>query len=313
MEGMTGLLVTLVAGMVSFASPCVFPLIPSFLSFISGTSLKELKEGSVRRNRIVLRTLFFIGGFSTVFVLLGILISSSFVLLGGINRTIQRISGGIVILLGISVLYDRIPFLNREWRIHPTEKPTNLLGSFLVGMAFGAGWSPCIGPMLGGILLMASQEGELLKASLLLLIYSIGLGLPFLISSFFLKPLLERMKQFQRYLPYLRIASGLLLVGIGLSIFFGRFQNLSQWIPALGISLARFAKSNPSFSFYLPLFLLPLTGILPTGILLLRKRPPFPLWNRVLLATTFGLTLAQGLGWIDLLELLSRWLLFQGW
>ncbi len=313
MEGISGLLITLLAGVVSFASPCVFPLIPSFLSFISGTSLKEMREGGIQGNRIVLRTLFFIGGFSTVFVLLGILISGSVALLGGINRSIQRISGIIVILLGLSVLYNRIPFLNREWRIHPTQKPTNLFGSYLVGMAFGAGWSPCIGPMLGGILLLASQEGKLLQAALLLTIYSIGLGLPFLIASLFVKPLLERMKKFQRYLPYARIGSGLLLIGIGLSIYLGRFQSFAQWIPQLGVSLAQFVKEHPHLSFYLPLILVPILGLIPTGILLLRRRSPLPPWNRGILMGTLILTLAQGLGWIDLLHLLSRWLLFQGW
>lgn len=313
MEGTANLLVTFLAGVISFASPCVFPLIPSFLSFISGTSLKELREGEVQWNRIVLRTLFFIGGFSTVFVLLGILISTSFALLGGMNRTIQRISGIVVVLLGFSVLYDRIPLLNREWRIHPTRKPMNLIGSYLVGMAFGAGWSPCIGPMLGGILLLASQEGKLTLAILLLTVYSLGLGLPFLMASLFLKPLLERMKQFQRYLPYVRIASGLLLIGIGFSIIFGRFQNLSQWIPQIGMSLTRFIQLHPHLSFYLPLIIVPLLGTLPTGILLLQKKPPFPLWNRVILLGVLGIALAQGFGWIDFLDLLSRWLLFQGW
>ncbi len=313
MNGTASILVTFLAGVVSFASPCVFPLIPSFLSFISGTSLKEMKEGDVPRSRIVLRTLFFIGGFSTVFVLLGILISSSFFLFGGINRTIQRISGFIVVLLGVSVVYDRIPFLQREWKIHPTRKPANVVGSYLIGMAFGAGWSPCIGPMLGGILLLASQEGELAKAVSLLTVYSLGLGLPFLIASFFLQPLLNRMKQFQRYLPTIRIGSGLLLIGIGISIFSGKFQNLSQWIPAIGLYLTQFAQLHPFLAFYIPLFLLPLAGLLPTGILLVRKRSPFPNWNKALLAVTLGFTLAHGFGWIDLFDLVSRWLLFQGW
>lgn len=313
MGGITNILVTFLAGIVSFASPCVFPLIPSFLSFLSGTSLREIQEGNGQRNRLILRTLVFIGGFSTVFVLLGILISSSFALMGGINRRIQQVSGAIVVLLGLSVLYDRIPFLNREWRIHPTKKPANLLGSYLVGMAFGAGWSPCIGPLLGGILLLASQEGNLTKAILLLAIYSLGLGLPFLVAAFFLKPLLERMKQFQRYLPVMRIGSGILLIAIGISIFTGRFQNLSRWIPQWGLSLKQFAQSNPEVAYYIPLFLLPLIGLIPTALWLVKKKASLPLWNRVILIVTLLLTLAQGFGLIDLMDILARWLLFQGW
>jgi len=276
MEGIVNILVTFLAGIVSFASPCVFPLIPSFLSFIGGTSLKEIQAGKGQRNRLILRTLVFIGGFSTVFVLLGILISSSIALMGGINRRIQQVSGAIVVLLGIGVLYDRIPFLNREWRIHPTKRPANLLGSYLVGMAFGAGWSPCIGPLLGGILLLASQEGNLAKAILLLTIYSLGLALPFLVAAFFLKPLLERMKQFKRYLPVIRIGSGFLLIVLGISIFSGKFQNLSRWIPQWGLSLQQFAQTNPKAAYYLPLFLLPLIGLIPTALWLAKKEsiPP---------------------------------------
>lgn len=313
MDGIANLTVTFIAGIVSFASPCVFPLIPSFISFIGGTSLKDIQEGKGHRNQLLLRTLAFIGGFSTVFVLLGILLSSSFALMGGLNRRIQQISGVVVVLLGFSVLYNRIPFLNREWRIHPTERPANFLGSYLVGMAFGAGWSPCIGPLLGGILLLASQEGNLTKAALLLTIYSVGLGLPFLIATIFLKPLLERMKQFQRHLPLMRLVSGLLLIGIGISIFLGKFQNLSRWIPHWGLSLKQFAQSNPGEAYYLPLFLVPLIGVIPTIILLAKKKYILPLWNKLVLIATLVLTLSQGLRWIDLLEVLSQWLLFQGW
>lgn len=312
MDGIANLMVTFIAGIVSFASPCVFPLIPSFISFISGTSLKDIQAGKQNRNHVVLRTLVFIGGFSTIFVLLGILLSGSFALMGGINRRIQQLSGIVVVLLGLSVLYNRIPFLNREWRIHLTERPANFLGSYLAGMAFGAGWSPCIGPLLGGILLLASQEGNLAIATLLLTIYSLGLGLPFLIAAFFLKPFLERMKQFQRYLLLMRVGSGVLLIGIGISIFLGKFQNLSQWIPQWGLSLKQFAQSSPA-AYYLPLFLVPFIGLIPTIILLARKKFALPLWNKVILIATLILTLSQGLGWIDLLNVLAQWLLFQGW
>ncbi|MFQ3620278.1 MAG: cytochrome c biogenesis protein CcdA [Spirochaetales bacterium] len=312
MMGISSYGIVFMAGLVSFASPCVLPLIPSYLSFIAGTSYKELQAGEISLRQVFLRTLGFVGGFSTVFISLGLVLSSTFILMGGGNQILQQISGGIVIILGLSIFTDKLSFLQREWKIHPQRKPTSILGSYLVGMAFGAGWSPCVGPVLGGVLLWASQTRELGKSAFLLLLYSIGLGLPFLISSLFVKSLLEKIKKFQAFLPALRLISGILLIGIGVSIFLGRFQNLTQWITQLGLSLQSLQQQNPRATQIMALFTLSLLGFFPTLLLSLRRKPLLPRWNLLFLMITIFLLTFQITGLIDIPSLAIRWLLFQG-
>ncbi|HOV38060.1 MAG TPA: cytochrome c biogenesis protein CcdA [Spirochaetales bacterium] len=312
MESSSSFLLTFLAGLVSFASPCVLPLLPSYLSFISGISYRDLQDGNIPLSRLFLRTLLFIAGFSFVFVALGVLLSSSFLLLGGIQKWIQRISGALVIVLGLNILFDFLNFLNREKRYQVAHPPKGWIGSFLIGMAFGAGWSPCIGPILGGILLLASQEGEVLRAAVLLLVYSLGLGAPFLAASLFFRPFLHGVKRFQKYVPLVRIGSGLLLILIGILMYAGRFQEITRWITQLGVALQQFEQTSSGFRKFGPLLLLLFLGSLPILWRWIHKKPLFTFWSTSLFLLFLTLGVAHAASWIDLVGIFSRWLLFQG-
>jgi cytochrome c-type biogenesis protein len=207
------------AGFFSFLSPCVLPLIPAYFTFITGFSLEELKENhnSKIRKKVVFSTVSFVCGFSMVFILMGA--SASY--LGGLiynYREAIRVVGGIlIILLGIHLTgIIRIRALDFEKRIHIEKKPLHFLGTFIIGMAFGAGWSPCIGPLLGSILIIAGSQETVGQGILLLAVYSAGLALPFIIMSVFVHLLLTVIKKASRFLQYVNTTAGILLILVGL-------------------------------------------------------------------------------------------------
>ena len=215
-----------VAGLLSFLSPCVLPLIPSYLCIIGGTP-EFSKMGDEFKPRLVLRTFSFILGFSAVFITLSIVLAVTFNLMGGFSRWVNWISGALVIVLGLNVIFDFLSFLNYEKRLHLQGKPRGIVGAFLAGGAFGAGWTPCVGPVLAGILLLAAQSGGIPKAVLYLVFYSAGLGLPFLLASVFFNTFVKASAKIRASLPMIRRISGVLLVAIGILIVTGRFQALS--------------------------------------------------------------------------------------
>ena len=227
------------AGLLSFFSPCILPLIPAYFTFITGYSLEELTGkqtgGSVRR-RVIVATMAFGLGFSIIFILLGA--SASF--LGGLaTRYYQfiRIGGGLLIIVfGLHLTgLLRLPFLEVEKRVQVREKPTHIVGTILVGMAFGAGWSPCIGPMLGSILILAGSEESVLEGIGLLTVYSAGLWIPFLVMSVFVNLMLVFLQKARRVMQFVNIAAGTLLIGLGLALVFDRFGMLWSLIaPAAG-------------------------------------------------------------------------------
>ncbi len=208
----------LAAGLLSFFSPCILPLIPAYFSFITGLSLEELLEDKRKtRQKVILSTLFYTAGFSFIFILFGA--SASF--LGSFvfrySWMLRYIGGGIIIVFGLHLLnIINIKSLNFEKRIHVKKKPLHLMGAFVIGMAFGAGWTPCIGPMLGSILIVAGSQDTGLKGVLLLSIYSAGLAIPFLIISFFINFILDIMKQATKFIMVLNKVSGILLIIIGI-------------------------------------------------------------------------------------------------
>jgi cytochrome c-type biogenesis protein len=219
----------LLAGLLSFFSPCVLPLIPAYFTFITGYSLEELTAGSTEiRKKVILSTLFFVLGFSFVFILLGA--SASF--LGGViykYRDAIRIVGGLlIVILGIHLtgLFP-IRSLYFEKRIQLKKKPLHLIGTFIVGMAFGAGWSPCIGPLLGSILIVAGSQETVRQGVVLLGIYSVGLALPFMIMSFFINFLLVFIQRASRVLKYVNTAAGVLLILVGLALLFNKLYIFS--------------------------------------------------------------------------------------
>ncbi len=206
------------AGLLSFFSPCVLPLIPAYFTFITGYSLEELTEGNIEiRKKVILSTISYVLGFSVVFILKG----GSASYLGGFiykYKNLIRIIGGVlIIILGIHLTgVFRIRSLEFEKRIQIQKKPIHFLGTFIIGMAFGAGWSPCIGPLLGSILIVAGSQETVGQGMVLLGTYSAGLALPFVIISVFINFLLVFMKRASRVLKYVNVVAGILLLLVGL-------------------------------------------------------------------------------------------------
>jgi cytochrome c-type biogenesis protein len=222
------------AGLISFISPCVLPLIPAYLSFISGVSVEEMKSQdrkSAVLKKVSLNTLLFILGFSLVFVALGA--SATFIgdfLLSKLSL-FNKIAGVIIVLLGLHLLgVFRIPFLNYEKRFHTKSKPLGLLGSFLVGLAFAFGWTPCIGPILAGILLLASNQDTITKGVVLLSSYSLGLGIPFFVTAVSFHSFLSVFGWIKKHFRTIEIISGLFLIIIGFLIFIGSFSSLTGFL-----------------------------------------------------------------------------------
>lgn len=208
-----------IAGLLSFFSPCVLPLIPAYFTFITGFSLEELTQGhnAAIRRKVFLSTFFFVLGFSLVFISLGA--SASY--LGGLMVTYKnwiRIIGGIlIIILGIHLTgVIRIRGLDFEKRITMTKKPVHFLGTLIIGMAFGAGWSPCVGPLLGSILILAGSQGTVWQGVVLLAVYSAGLAIPFILMSIFINFLLIFIGKASKVLKYVNMAAGAVLIAVGL-------------------------------------------------------------------------------------------------
>lgn len=219
------------AGLLSFLSPCVLPLVPSYLSFVTGLGMEELESGDAELRRTTLiHSLLFVAGFSSIFLALGA--SASF--LGQILREYQvwiaRIGGVIVLLFGLHLL-GLTPFrwLQRERRMHLERKPVGYVGSFLVGVTFGAGWTPCIGPILGGILTFAATRQTLGEGVLLLSFYSAGLAVPFILSAVGFTWFLATFKRLRRHIVWVERTSGALLVLVGLLLLSGQFTMLASW------------------------------------------------------------------------------------
>jgi cytochrome c-type biogenesis protein len=209
----------LLAGLLSFLSPCVLPLIPAYFTFITGYSLEELTTAATSeiRAKVFLSTLAYVMGFSLVFILMGASASLFGNFMFKYKDLIRIIGGALIIILGIHLTgIIRIHALEFEKRIQLKKKPLHLFGTFLVGMAFGAGWSPCIGPLLGSILIVAGSQETVFKGVALLAVYSAGLAIPFLIISIFINFLLIFIRKTTRAIRFLNAAAGILLILIGL-------------------------------------------------------------------------------------------------
>lgn len=225
-----GIYIAFTAGVFSFLSPCVLPLVPSYLTFVTGMSLEDLQEG-VNRKATFIHSLLFVTGFSLIFIALGA--SASF--LGQFLRQyelwIARIGGVIIILLGLHMAgVFRFNALMREKRVHLNDKPAGYLGTLGVGMAFGAGWTPCIGPILGAILTYGMTQDTMWAGVGLLTVYSLGLAIPFLIASLALDWFLQTFKRFRTWIPIVEKASGVLLVLLGILLLTGQFTVLAAYL-----------------------------------------------------------------------------------
>jgi len=226
--------VTISAGLISFLSPCILPVIPSYLAFITGISLEELsQQENLRkvRKKVIANSLMFILGFSIIFITLGA--SATFIgkFLYNNIRFFEIIGGVLVIILGLHFAgIFRLKFLDREKKIHLKKKPLGYWGTCLVGMAFGAGWTPCVGPILGAILAMAATTQDVLKGIILLTFYSAGLGLPFFLSAVILHKFFEYFKTIRKYFKVISIIGGVLLIIVGILLISGYFSTLSSYL-----------------------------------------------------------------------------------
>ena len=236
------IVLSFVAGLTSFISPCVLPIVPGYLSFISGVSLDDMQGSAASRSailRVGLAALAFVLGFSTVFVALG----ASASLIGGFLKVHQtllsRVAGVVIIVFGLHMTgLVKIPFLTYEKRFQTRDKPLSLLGAYVVGLAFAFGWTPCIGPILASILTLAAAQQTLWRGVVLLSFYSLGLGLPFLLAAVGLNVFFGFMKGFRRHLHTVEIVSGALMIAAGVLILTGSLSILSRffsrWLPNVG-------------------------------------------------------------------------------
>ena len=231
------LLAAFVGGLLSFISPCVLPLVPGYLSFVSGVSLDDLRgtddlaARAHSRRRVFVSSLAFVLGFSLVFVSLGASATAIGQLVGGQLRLLGKIAGIVIIIFGLHTMgVLRIPSLYRDTRVQTQAKPAGPLGAMLVGIAFAFGWTPCIGPILAGILAIAGTQETVSEGVKLLAIYSLGLGVPFLITALAVDSFFAAFARIRRYYKWVEIASGALLVAIGVLIFTNRFTLIAQWL-----------------------------------------------------------------------------------
>jgi len=227
-------LVAFSAGLLSFVSPCVLPLIPAYICFITGLSLAELTEGekkSILRRVTLVNSVCFILGFSIVFVALGASVSLLGQFLLEYQWLFTTVGGALIILFGLFISgLIKLNFLQRDKRIHLKTKPTGYLGSLLVGATFALGWTPCVGPILSAILLYASTTQSLASGIALLGAYSLGLGIPFFLASLALNSFLIYFDRARRYIRAISLVSGVFLIVVGILILTDSFRVLSQYV-----------------------------------------------------------------------------------
>jgi cytochrome c-type biogenesis protein len=225
-------------GLLSFVSPCILPIIPSYMFFISGTSAGALAEAdpeTLRQNRrkIILSSLCFILGFSLVFIVLGATATS----LGQVLKThqdlLRKVGGVVIIILGLHMMgLIQIKALLYEKRMHLKARPPGYLGAFLIGLSFALGWTPCIGPILGAILAIAGTKNSVSSGVGLLAMYSLGLAIPFFVTALMMDRLFIHFRKLQKHMPKISFASGAFLIVVGILIFTNVLQNVANFLGA---------------------------------------------------------------------------------
>jgi len=227
-----------VAGLLSFLSPCVLPVVPGYVTFVSGVTIDELAEGgaAATRRRAFIHSLAFGLGFGVVFMTLG---ATASVFGQTVTRwlpTMTRVGGAVIILFALYLLgaFRSVGWLQRERRVHLARHPGGLFGSFVVGLAFGAGWTPCIGPVLGSILFFAGLEHTMLEATLMLGVYGLGLAIPFLAAALAFNWFITGVERIRSWLPWVERGAGVILMVLGILMVTGQFTTLNQYLAGLG-------------------------------------------------------------------------------
>lgn len=223
------------AGLISFLSPCVLPLVPPYLCYLAGTSLDQISDeegvSQAAYFRIVFSALLFVVGFTTVFIFLGASATTIGRFLLSYPEWLSRIAGVIIMIMGLHFLgVFRIPLLNRDARYHGDTGTGTYLGAYFMGIAFAFGWTPCIGPVLGAILFVAAGQETVGEGMGLLAIYSLGLGLPFLLAAAAVRPFLKFASGFRQYLGHVEKFMGGMLVLFGILFFTGSMSNMAYWL-----------------------------------------------------------------------------------
>lgn len=225
------MLVALLAGMLSFLSPCVLPIVPPYLAYMSGISVTEMTEADAARRRAAIPALAFVLGLSTVFLFLGFTASAFGAFFLQNQLLFARIAGVAVTVFGLHFLgVFRIPLLDREARLDAGDRGGSAVGAYVLGLAFAFGWTPCIGPQLGAILSLAASEGSVSRGTTLLAVYAAGLGLPFLVSAIWLNRAMGVMGRLKRHMATIERVMGALLIGVGVALFTGAFTTFSWWL-----------------------------------------------------------------------------------
>lgn len=229
------------AGLLSFLSPCVLPLVPPYLCYLAGISFEELKDGTqvAARRSIVLKAVLFVQGFTTVFVALGATASQIGQAISTYFDVLAIIAGIVLVFMGLHFMgVLRIALLFREVRFHTQGRSSGWIGAYLVGLAFAFGWTPCVGPVLAGILFMAGAEDSMGQGAMLLAVYSAGIGIPFLLAALFSSAFLGFLQRFRRHLGRIEKVMGALLILTGVLIMTGSMNEIGYWMqqafPALG-------------------------------------------------------------------------------
>jgi cytochrome c-type biogenesis protein len=226
-----GLVTAFSAGLISFLSPCVLPLVPGYVSYISGNTLDRRDHAGASHLTTLLLSACFVLGFSTVFVALGATATAFSRLLLSYRYEATLVGGAIVIVFGVFMTgLIRLPWLERDMRFHSSIRGGRPLGAFLLGIAFGFGWSPCIGPVLGAILTVGALSSTASTGIALLTVYSIGLGIPFLASAAFADSLMQRLKTMRRLGRTLQVGAGAVMIAMGIAMITGRMSAFSFWL-----------------------------------------------------------------------------------
>ncbi len=219
------------AGVLTFFTPCILPLLPAYVSFITGKAVEEILEDRPVRAEILPPVLLFCLGFSLIFVILGATATTLGRLLANYQRVLEIVGGSVVVIFGLQQLgLIRVGFLQKERRLHLRGRPAHGLGAFLVGVAFAAGWTPCLGPVLGSILAYASTRETVTQGVLLLCFFSLGMSLPFVALGLATGAILPRLRAASRFMFWIRLGSGVVLIALGILLVVDQFPYLVRYV-----------------------------------------------------------------------------------
>ncbi len=223
--------VALLAGVLSFLSPCVLPIVPPYLAYMGGISMAEFTGQGTRRRRALLPATFFVLGLSTVFLILGFTASAFGMFFLRNQELFAQVAGVVVIVFGLHFVgVFRIPILDREARLDAGDRGGSAFGAYVLGLAFAFGWTPCIGPQLGAILSLAATESSVSRGTTLLGVYAVGLGLPFLLAAVFVDRSMALMNRLKKHMKTIERAMGALLLVVGVALVTGAFTDFSWWL-----------------------------------------------------------------------------------